>query len=111
MRVSRFRVSDTQKPEKELKYNGPVAISKEVFEQRHSAISFTSVGDTEVGTLRTASRTNTPAKNSLADDLNSPLSPTSPSFRLSLPSTGDHESFLEFSSSDREIAPGNFHRV
>ena len=82
--------------------NGPVIISKEVFEKRDSSISFTSIGDTEIGTLRTTSRSITPSKNSVVDV---PKTPTSPSFRFSVPSAAGPESFLEFSCSNREIAP------
>jgi pheromone a factor receptor len=104
--ISQFEVSSTNKSANS-RFSGPVVIPPDIFEKRNSAISFTSVGDTEVGTLRTPSRGNTPSKNSL---INVPNSPTSPSFRLSVPSA-THESFLEFSSSDREIAPTTVHRV
>ena len=90
-------------------FSGPVIISQEVFEKRDSAISFTSVGDTEIGTLRT-SRANTPTKSSPVDV---PDSPTSPSSRFSVPSAAGptHGSFLEFSTNDREVAPRTAHRV
>ena len=94
-----------------LRTAGPFIVCKEASEKRVSAASFTSIGDTEVGTSRTPSyrsNLNTFTKNPLVDG---PKSPTSPSFRLSVPSAADQESFLEFSTNDREIAPNIAHKV
>jgi hypothetical protein len=90
-----------EKPPKSKGFRPQVIIS---YEKRNSAISFTTVGDTEVDTLHAPSfHGNTVTKNPLIEP------PPSPSFRLSVPST--HDSFLEFSSNDREIPPRIVHKV
>lgn len=89
------------KPAKVFRFSGPVAVSKfEVFEKRDSTISFTSVGDTDVDTLHTSSRSNTLTKNSVTDGLDSPTSPIRP---VSVHLVADQESFLEFSPNDFDV--------